>query len=143
MRYGKHFEINGLVNYIGKNIDELQTDIINDPQLALNKIAEHSPGDIGTVYIITLLYFISKGRYPIYDRFAAIPLEAIKQDKKPGDIIKYKELPSIKDRKFRCLMKNGMAEYMKRLETFLGADYWKNQDVDRVLWVYGHYFLQK
>ena len=43
MRYGKHFEINGLVNYIGKNIDELQTDIINDPQLALNKIAEHSP----------------------------------------------------------------------------------------------------
>ena len=93
MRYGKHFEINGLVNYIGKNIDELQIDAINDPQLALNKIAEYAPDDISTVYIITLLYFISKGRYPIYDRFAAIAMETIKQDKKREILLNIKNFP--------------------------------------------------
>ena len=34
---------------------------------------------IGPVYAITLLYFLSQGKYPIYDRFAHIAVKVISE----------------------------------------------------------------
>ena len=38
---------------------------------------------VGPVYGITLLFFASKGKYPIYDRFANLSLKAIFEEKTP------------------------------------------------------------
>ena len=43
----------------------------------LNKMAENAPEGIGTVYLITFLYFITNGTEPIYDVFAMAALDAM------------------------------------------------------------------
>ena len=47
---------------------------------------------LGTVYCITLLYFISMGKYPIFDQFADKALDVISQNKE--------EFPNTDDKKY-------------------------------------------
>ena len=75
---------------------------------------------IGPVYLITLLYFISKGQYPIYDKFAHISLKMIEE----------------KDCQFNSLIKDN---YVTRLRNIFGKAY-NDSNVDRALWVYSHLF---
>ena len=63
------------------------------PQAILDILAKEAPEGIGTVYFITLLYFISLSEYPIYDQFAKKAIDAIKTGTKPNITIPYKELP--------------------------------------------------
>ena len=95
---------------------------------------------LGTVYIITLLNFISRGQYPIYDRFAWKAIQAICDDKKPGDIINASELPEKKSRAFDTVFDTHMISYMKKMDSVFGSAYQESRDVDRALWVYGHAF---
>ena len=46
----------------------------SEPQEVINELKNNSPNGIGTVYLITLLFFISRGEYPIYDRFVKIAI---------------------------------------------------------------------
>ena len=68
------------------DIDDI-TERINsvDPNISLSDYINSikCPG-IGEVYIITLRYFASGGRYPIYDQFAYRAIKAIKCDTKSG-----------------------------------------------------------
>lgn len=98
---------------------------------------------IGPVYAITLLYFISKGKWPIYDRFAKMALSAIcdPKGKKPGDVVEYKELPQ---KAFSDIISQDMEEYKGQIEAVFGMEeYQKSRDIDRALWAYGHLFKQK
>lgn len=103
---------------------------------------------LGTVYCITLLYFISKGKYPIFDQFADKALDVISQNKEefPNiDSKSYKPLPSdlpIKVGKLK-LFKERYDEYCEKIEKLksqLSVRYRnpQNRDLDRALWVYGH-----
>ena len=65
-RYGKEIDMKPFAQYISKNIKDLSSTADKDPQKVMNQLKEQSPNGIGTVYLITLLYFISKGKYPIY-----------------------------------------------------------------------------
>ena len=109
---------------------------------------------IGTVYLITLLHFITDGEFPIYDRFAMASLAVWKlKTSVKEDIITDKvvvrgcELPSKDSNAAKNILESGIyADYIKLLKEFCKANYgneneWKaNRDVDRALWVFGHFF---
>lgn len=138
--YGKELHVRDFVNYIVSYIKELEKMAEEQPQCVLNELNKKSPYGIGTVYMITLLYFISRGKYPIYDRFAMIAIDAITNGNKPDEFVKYKELPSKKEKGFSKLMSNGMNNYICKIEDVFGKEYQNSRDIDRALWVYGHLF---
>lgn len=142
-RYGKHFDVKEFINYITSNIDFLEKTAKNDPQEVLNLLNKNSPAGIGTVYLITLLYFISKGTYPIYDRFAMKAIDAILNEVTPGNPINYKELPGKNNKQFGKIMDDNMREYICKLEKVFGTEYQIDRDIDRALWVYGHLFTDE
>lgn len=140
------FRIGELSWYITNHYDELRDEAENNPQAFLNRNDIRSIKGIGPIYHITLLYFLSGGKYQIYDKFAMMALHAIKKHIKPGCDVEYKELCSTDD-----VMNNedtnpyGYSEYRTGLEEVFGEGYqYKNnrpdRSVDRALWVYGHYF---
>jgi hypothetical protein len=139
-RYGKEIDMKPFAQYISKNIKDLSSTADKDPQKVMNQLKEQSPNGIGTVYLITLLYFISKGKYPIYDRFAMMALDAIIQNKNPGEFVLYKELPDKNSIQFAQVMSIYQTNYVDKLEKIFGKKYQTDRNIDRALWVYGHLF---
>lgn len=139
-RYNRKFDIQTISEYIANNITQLEKNAENHPQQVLCELRDLHINGLGTVYIITLLYFISRGQYPIYDRFAWKAIQAICDDKKPGDIINASELPEKKSRAFDTVFDTHMISYMKKMDSVFGSAYQESRDVDRALWVYGHAF---
>ena len=139
-RYNRKFDIQTISEYIANNITQLEKNAENHPQQVICELRDLHINGLGTVYIITLLYFISRGQYPIYDRFAWKAIQAICDDKKPGDIINASELPEKKSRAFDTVFDTQMISYMKKMDSVFGSAYQESRDVDRALWVYGHAF---
>lgn len=92
-RYNRPLDIRTISEYIANNITRLEETAIEDPQKVLCELRDLNITGLGTVYLITLLYFISRGKYPIYDRFAWMAIQAICGDKKPGEAVAVTELP--------------------------------------------------
>lgn len=105
---------------------------------------------IGSVYLITILYFVSSGKYPIYDRFAAMALQALLCGKKPGTKIQIRDLPDKTSDSFLNMLddpNSAYKEYINSLEIVSKMYYDGKKDgyqidrrLDRALWVYGHLF---
>ena len=142
LRYGRVMELQKLADYILKHQPELEDDAINNPQECLCRLRDVGTKGIGTVYLITLLFFLSHGMYPIYDRFAMASLMAAEEDMSPHleKTIKVPNLPSKGAKGFSAICKNQYADYIKRLED-LNVDYQNDRGLDRALWVYGHGFI--
>ena len=120
--------------------------------------------NIGFTYAVTLLYFISKGRYPIYDKFAHIALLMIDSNSSFDRIIKDDELlgtgkgkkrivevPSVidkkvhnKNEKIKFAFDKYKENYIDRINRIFNMNYGEekisDRTVDRALWVYGHLF---
>ena len=145
-RYGKKWkDINEFVQYIVDNIADLQSLSKDSPQEVLNELGKKSPNGIGSVYLITLLYFISQGQYPIYDRFAYIALQEIKNGAEPFTTkIELQTLPNKTSKKFKSVYEDYIEPYMQDISLVFGSDYnssiEKYRNIDRALWVYGHAF---
>lgn len=138
--YKKDFEIKKFCDFVMKHLSYMEQCISDKkPQDVLNKLKEGSVSGVGPVYMITMLYFISKKKYPIYDRFAFKAVEAIVNETKPGTTIKEKELPDKNSKKFKTIMENDMKDYIDNLKKVFGDEF-NDRDVDRALWVYGHMF---
>ena len=139
--YRYRLNMTDFAQYIVSNIGYLEELALTDPQRVLNNLVNApAPKGIGTVYLITLLYFISRGKWPIYDRFAMMALTAITEGKKPGEAVCYLELPDKNSENFNSVMDICKQTYIKQLEDIFGKDYNKTRNVDRALWVYGHRF---
>lgn len=98
---------------------------------------------IGSVYAITLLYFITKGEYPIYDRFAHIALKQIESGASFDNIIQDAALRQefhANSTKIETLYDDYQKCYIHRLTKIFGEEFKTNRDIDRALWVYGHLF---
>lgn len=104
---------------------------------------------IGTVYSLALLYFISQGRVPIYDKFVHIALKALYFEKKPTEHIFYGSPADKKTDTVIALMR----EYMWLIKNTVGHERLLRKSIkgksdniadirkaDRALWVYGHLF---
>lgn len=133
-----------------------------NPQSAWNYILSLANDDknknamrgIGTVYLITLLHFITDGEVPIYDRFvmASLAIWKLKNDQKglcitDKSVICGCKLPSKDTKAAINILESGIySDYIHLLKEFCKVNYgneneWKtNRDVDRALWVFGHYF---
>lgn len=138
--YGKPLYVKDFVKYIVSNISDLEKQVKENPQDVLNKLKEKSPQGIGTVYLITVLYFISRGTLPIYDRFAMMAVDAIFDGKQPGEYVQYRELPYKNDKNFFQVIDYYKKTYISKIEKIFGDKYKNSRDIDRALWVYGHLF---
>ena len=102
---------------------------------------------IGFVYGITLMYFISNGDYPIYDRFAHYALLAIGNNFAPGkETIEESKLINGQIDSENSAKKT-FERYKKEFMSYLtgsGENRLFQQDysrsLDRALWSYGHLF---
>lgn len=147
-RYGRKMDLTGLADFICNNFDDLRKMSFDNPQCVLNSLNdvlnENKIRGIGTVYLLTLLFFISGGEYPIYDRFAVKAINAIKnQNATPGtkgSLPDHVELPYRNSIDFSSIMCNQMKDYISDLQSIFGEEYKTNRDIDRALWVYGHAF---
>lgn len=89
---------------------------------------------IGNVYAITIIFFLSHGEYPIYDKFADVGLYSVMTNNN-------------KEVSLRLMTDRGIdgawsyyIEYKDALTSLFG-DRWKGKDgrfVDKGLWAYGH-----
>lgn len=98
---------------------------------------------IGPVYAITLLYFITKGEYPIYDRFAHIALKQIESGASFDNVIQDISLGHefhAYSTKIEKIYNDYQEFYINCLTEIFGEEYQTNRDIDRALWVYGHLF---
>lgn len=102
----------------------------------------------GSVYTISSLFFLSKGRVPIYDYYAHVAVKALLYDINPQEIFvgdapeKKKHARADENKK---LAMNMLFEYMEQLRCLAnGTDYYLqdmmyiSRELDQALWVYGH-----
>ncbi len=95
----------------------------------------------GPTYILTVLFFVTHGRFPIYDRYAHVAAHAINQGLPPGSTVNYKELRKWTD--YKDYM-NLLAPLRKTvLQQLKSSSMFISRPVDRALWVYGHFFNTK
>lgn len=142
-RYNAYsLNVKEIANYIrneGTYLNELiQKD---DVDTALEELRCQKWEGIGSVYLITLLYFISNGKCPIYDRFAMQALKAISESKRIGDSVECGELPDKSSKNFSCCVGNRIKEYAGLMKDIFGEECMKKRNIDRALWVYGHLFI--
>ena len=148
------FPIKEIAEYVLANLNHWEKDIEQNNWFGVledfnNTKREKGWHGLGTVYCITLLYFISKGKHPIFDQFADKALDVISQNKEAfpnADDKKYEPIPSdlpTKDEKKMGELKERYKRYCKKIETLKSqlSDRYRdpqNRDLDRALWVYGH-----
>lgn len=150
------FPIDKIAEYLYKERKSLEVLAVENPQRFLDRINAKDFPRIGTVYMITLLYFFSHGEHPIYDRFAMLALSAIDSEKSPnlGEKVcvdvKFKEMPSKESSRFATIMDNEMSIYEEKFNEAFGAykesvksnlaETELKRKFDQALWVYGHLF---
>ncbi len=130
------------IPYLATNMAEIVKNLTLNPQYLVNKVRGPHPEleGFGITYILTVQFFVTHGKYPIYDKFAHIGAIAICQDLKPGAPI---EWASVQDW-------NDYLRYVELLNAISAACSQSGSSspmtvprpVDRALWVYGHFFQQ-
>lgn len=144
--YGNVFPLKDIDSYIKSKKQSLIDQENPDYQGILKELENKDYKRIGTVYMITLLYFLSQGEIPIYDRFAMLALSAIMGDVKPtfnGKVdvkVDFKELPAKKTTEFETVMSCEMKHYTKMLTDVFGDEWKTDRRYDQALWAYGHLF---
>jgi len=108
----------------------------NNPQY-LFELAPQLEG-FGNVYILTILFFLTQGKYPIYDKYAHIAGQAINQDLSPGSFVDYKGLQKWGD----YIHYMGLLGPINKAchQQFGNSSTFISRLEDRALWVYGHFF---
>jgi len=92
----------------------------------------------GHVYILTVLFFATRGQYPIYDRFAHIAALAIDQGLPLGSCVHYREGQKWSDYQ---QYKNLLVSIARTFPQQPGnVSVLISRPFDRALWVYGHFF---
>lgn len=137
LRYKKPLKIDSLLDNLNMIRPELDKKIKNgDINGSYELIKTNKVDGIGPVYIISILFFISKGKFPIYDRFARVALDSIDEGikSKKGDSAKYSTITIDEYIDY----KNKLDKLYKEFYNDEDIDYIRNRDLDRALWVYGH-----
>ncbi|MCR4840647.1 MAG: hypothetical protein K5848_03795 [Lachnospiraceae bacterium] len=142
--YGKRFNLKKISEFIVSDRKKLSALAKNKPQEFLNKLRDQDIEGLGTVYMIALLFFMSGGDQPIYDRFAMAALKAVYCGICPSgsDKVSVRGLPDKKSKAFNSVVEKEYGCYIKMLSG-LETDYRKCRDLDRALWVYGHLVIEK
>jgi len=119
-----------IINYCQNNFEEL---LANDnAENVFNELYNNrgKGNRFGIVYCLALLYFFTQGKWPIYDKYAHIALDAILSNRQPGELIRYNQINDWQDY---------YEKYVKKIKNIFGAQNIP-RNLDRSLWVYGHFF---
>ena len=128
------FPIGKIASYILNDPDNLkQLAKENDTRSFFETFSKQPFKGLGTVYIFTLLYFLSGDERPIYDQFAHRAAKALVLDKNPKDV--FVGYPPSKTETDKAL---GMYDEYCCLLSLLFGDSCIDRNQDRALWVYGH-----
>ena len=157
--YGKAINIRQLNNYlktVNKKWDKLKLDqykiddfkevykplIFSIPQKGNKEENRIVPENFGSVYIINLIYFKSKGSFPIYDKFAHKALKALYMNKLPHEIFvgdapgKYEVNKAVNMyQEYLWLLGEVFSNEIKKKKN---EGMYISRELDRALWVYGH-----
>lgn len=143
-----HEKYDGFIEYLLDNMDKISKE--ESPEIIINQLKKHINDNqisgIGPVYLITLLFFVSKRAFPIYDKFAWLALQAILEDQNPllTKGIDYCSPPDIKSKHFdEFISEKYCKEYIGFLHLFFDEDYKYRREIDQALWTYGHLFNKK
>lgn len=152
----KELKMNSIITFVSKHSKEWlahwnNKEFCYDAEYAQNIVSDlasitemNESTNIGSVIIITILYFVSKGRWPIYDQYASIAMNAMKKEHmKPYERIDNIELPGKTSSAFsRMITITGRyKDYIKFIEDIelqSNYQYTNSRDIDRALWTYGH-----
>jgi len=108
-----------------------------NPQNAFNlllqaKAAGHLSG-FGTTYILTILFFLTHGQQPIYNRFVHKAAQAIATNTSPKKAAHHQPV-------MHWAQYLNYQAQLAPVGAALGLAMPVNRSVDRALWVYGHLF---
>ena len=140
---GKQININAFKEYC-IDIRSKQNSIIKyveneNWKEAYKAVAENSPTNIGPVYNINSLFFLSAGKAPIYDQFVHKAVRSLLFDIAPSDVFiggvpdkkEYSEV-TVMYQEYIFLLKKLFSDYINTDDMFIP------RKLDRALWVYGH-----
>lgn len=134
-RYRKDFSQG--ICYLAANIDAISERVHQgDPRYLFD--LHLGLRNFGAVYILTVLFFISRGIYPIYDRYADVGGRAIASDSRPGSFVKYSGLQ--KWEQYQQYVRLLSAISKSAPQDAVDPSMCISRPVDRALWVYGHFF---
>jgi len=114
-----------------------------DPQYLFNLVRRQLPQvrGFGYVYILTIQFLITGGKFPIYDKFAHVAALAIDQGlmpaSPPASFLKYSQLATWGS--YQAYM-NLLASIRSACPHPQNSPMFISRDLDRALWVYGHFF---
>ena len=127
-------KIMNTIEWINENEQNLKDLIRKDIGEAYELIRDNTRGIyFGPVYIINILYFLSSGEIPIYDRFAHKAVKALYLEKMPYEIYVGYPVDCNCTEEIMAMLN----EYRWLLREKFGTDK-INRKIDRALWVYGH-----
>ncbi len=120
--------------YIAKHYDRLKQE---DPASVFCELAGQNVVNLGSVYILTLVSFITK-KCPIYDRFAHQAIVGIQNCLEPGKVVK---ITGLSGKSEKNTYQKYEENYLAKLKEQFPNNY-LDRNVDQALWVYGHLFQQ-
>lgn len=107
----------------------------------LREIAGGQFKGIGPVYAITLLFFLSKGCYPIYDKYAHIALKVILDHMDYTGIVTDSDISrEFHNSSHSKRYPHDYKAYIDKMKAVFGEKYIKDRRIDQALWTYGHLF---
>lgn len=133
--YNKGIDLKPMVKNISLKFEHVNGLSQISPYEAYKSLYEMRVPYFGSVKIVTLLYFLSQGKSPIYDKYAEMALDAYLTDSVPGAVVRYTGLPGY--------INGDMArydEYITKLKKVFCTEDYTDRSIDRALWVYGHFF---
>ena len=138
--YGSRLDVTALVEIM---TELAQAENLNDREI-WDALSALDVRGFGAVYMVNVLYFLTKGSQPIFDKFAYAGLFALLNGLLPGETATVRSLPNKGTPEYRRLVKNARDvywQYRDELYRTFGARYFESRDVDRALWTYGHLFI--
>lgn len=130
------------IPYLAANMPQIVQRLAQNPQYLVDWVRGPHPelDGFGITYILTVQFFITHGRDPIYDKFAHMGAIAIHQGLKPGTPIRWAPVQDWSEYLgYVNLLKPISADCS---ESTANSSMTVPRHVDRALWVYGHFFQE-
>lgn len=117
-----------------------------DLEFLYRSLSDIAPTNIGPVYILTTMFFMTGGRIPIYDRFAHRAVRALLIDGIPNSDNVKRSIRSMSDKSCVNGVMNIYKDYIESLRIVFPNEVRRTGTVepfitralDQALWVYGH-----
>jgi hypothetical protein len=128
------------IPYLAANMRQIVQSVAHRPQYLVDRVRAPHPEleGFGITYVLTVQFFVTHGRDPIYDKFAHLGAIAIHQGLKPGTPIKWAPVQDWSEYQGYVNLLKPISAACSQPGT--SSSMTVPRPVDRSLWVYGHFF---